>query len=264
MPIFPPLPVVAIGHRGAAGHRPENTMESFELALTMGVHGLEYDVQLSQDGIPVVIHDPTLDRTTDGSGHVNAFSVEQLKGLDAGFRFSGPADDFPFRDRGIRISTLAEVLDAFPNVPAVIEMKADAGPAIAHATARVIADLRTQDRVIVGSFETELLRIIRRRTPRVRTNFGNSEVRNLFVLHHLKLHRLVPLHGDVLMLPPRYERHHLTTPSFRKATRSLNLQMHVWTVNDPLEMRQLIDLGVDGILTDYPDRLIHELRIETS
>jgi glycerophosphoryl diester phosphodiesterase len=84
-------------------------------------------------------------------------------------------------------------------------------------------------------------------------------VRNLFLLHHLRLHRLSPLPGDVLMLPQRFRNHHLTTRRFRKASRQLGLQMHIWTVNDENEMRALIDLGVDGILSDYPDRLLRVL-----
>jgi glycerophosphoryl diester phosphodiesterase len=255
MPIFPTVPLVMIGHRGAAGHLPENTMASFEKAIEMGVHGLELDVQLSADGIPVVIHDPTLDRTTNASGPVGAHTLASLRRLDAGHRFeSGGA--FPFRDQGHRISTLSEVLDVFRDIPITIELKGESGPNLAHATADVIADLGAHDRVIVGSFETSLLNIIRRRLPGVLTNFGNTEVRNLFLLHKVGLHRLGPTPGDVMMIPRRYRDHELATVRFRKATRDLGLEMHIWTVNEPSEMHRMIDLGVDGILTDYPDRLL--------
>lgn len=255
MPIFPDVPLTVIGHRGAAGHVPENTLQSFERAIEMGVHALEFDVQLSADGVPMVIHDPTLDRTTDGTGPVAAYSAEGLRQFDAGYGFQTGDGDFPFRSGGLRISTLADVIDAFPDTPVVIEMKSDGGADLAHATARVIRDHHAEDRVIVGSFESSLLNIVRKRLPRVRTNFGNTEVRNLFVLHLLRLHRLAPRPGDVLMLPRRYKRHELATPGFRRATRDVGLQMHIWTVNEPDEMRFMIDLGVDGILTDYPDRL---------
>jgi glycerophosphoryl diester phosphodiesterase len=235
------------------------------MALQMGADGLELDVHLSADGVPVVIHDPTLDRTTNASGTVSAWTVQELRrDVDPGFRFHAPDGSFPYRDSGIKISTLAEVLDAFPDTPFVIEMKEDSGPPLAHATSRVVQDLRAVDRVIIGSFDSHLLRIVRQQSPRILTNFGNSEVRSLFLLHHLRLHRLSPLPGDVLMLPQRFRNHHLTTRRFRKASRQLGLQMHIWTVNDENEMRALIDLGVDGILSDYPDRLLRVLGRRTA
>jgi glycerophosphoryl diester phosphodiesterase len=254
----PPPRVIA--HRGASGHAPGNTLEAFRLAVEMGADILEMDLQLTADGRVVVIHDDTVDGTTDGSGAVSDLTLAEVKALDAGYRFERPAGEFPFRGAGVVIPTLEEVLEAFAGTPLNLEMKTPAGPRIAEALAGVLRRHRAEDRVLVASFSAEILERFRELMPGVATSLAESEVRTLYVLHRAFLDRWYRSPGVAVQVPERSGGLHVVTPSFLAAARRLGLQVHVWTINDPADMRRLVDLGVDGIITDYPDRLAAVLR----
>lgn len=232
--------VQVVGHRGAMGHAPENTMVSFEMGLALGADWMELDVQLSRDGELVVIHDPTVDRTTNGTGFVRDLSLQELRQLDAGSWF-GP--EFA----GARIVTLSEVLDwARGRTRLIIEIKN--GPIFYPGIAeRVVACVRDHDMlrdVMVISFDHCAVRQTKDLEPALRTGI-------LYVGRVAEPEILAVQSGaEVLMPLSAYVTEDLVT-----SAHAAGLGVSTWTVNEPDEMRRLISLGVDGIGTNYPDRL---------
>ena len=151
------------GHRGAAGVAPENTLPSFERAVHDGAGYLELDVHATRDGVVVVIHDPTLERTTDGAGAVRDLTLQELRRFDAGFRFEhGGAH--PFRGRGVRVPALEELLDAFPTMPLNIEIK-QAEPAIESRVVALLERKGAAARTLLAAESDAIMRRIRTCAP---------------------------------------------------------------------------------------------------
>jgi glycerophosphoryl diester phosphodiesterase len=221
----------------------------------MGSHAIELDLQMSADGHVMVIHDATVDRTTDGTGRVMDMTLEELKALDVGYHFMSPDGGYPYRGKGVRIPTLAEVLERFPTTPLVLDIKTESGKAIVDAVAKAVAYHEAEDRVIAISFDTEFLRRFRHLMPEVPTSFGNSEVLTFFILHLIHLQRWYRPPAELLVVQEYHSRIRVVTSRFVRAAEHLGLEVHVWTINEKEDMRRLVHLGVDGMLTDYPDRL---------
>jgi glycerophosphoryl diester phosphodiesterase len=222
-----------IGHRGASGDFPENTLLAFAQALERGADALECDTRLTADGVPVVIHDATLDRTTNGQGPVEAVDLARLRRLDAG--------------RGERVPTLAETLAAFPRTEFILEIKdrRAAGPA-----RRVLADQHAERRVLVGAFDRGALRPFD-------TGFCRSAARSeTAVFWAMARVGVPPFRASFVAftVPERYGPVTVVSGAFVRAARRLGRPVHVWTVNDPAEGRRLRALGVSGIITNYPGR----------
>ena len=239
-----------IGHRGAAGLAPENTMASFREAVDRwAVDMIELDVHASVDGRCVVIHDDTVDRTTDGTGPVATKRLAELRDLDAGYRFRDERGGRPFRGRGIGVPTLDEVLEAFPDTRFTIEVKAAAaqGPMF-----RTLDRLNARDRVVIAAMEPDH----RTRFSGFRGAVSASEpdARNFYVLHRLFLGRFWTRTADVFQVPERKGVFRIVSPRFVRDARDHGLPVHVWTVNAVSDMNRLLDWGVDGLITDRPDR----------
>jgi glycerophosphoryl diester phosphodiesterase len=217
--------VIIFGHRGAPGYprRSENTMASFTKALQSGATGLEFDVRRCGDGRLVVIHDDTIDRTTNGRGRVSARSYEQLAQFDAG--------------DGERIPLLTDVLDRFGAQCLLnIELK-DSG--IAADVRTLVQDRRLERQVIVSAFEwIELKPLI----PEIPFALLSSKRSNLI--------EMACRMGATAIHPC----HDIATVELIGTAHNARLQVNVWTVNDPAEISRLRDLGVDGIFTDFPER----------
>lgn len=229
-----------IAHRGASAFAPENTMAAFEKAVELGADVLELDLHLSRDGELVVIHDGTLDRTTDGHGQVYERTLEELKRLDAGRWFG---EGFA----GQRIPMLDEVLDRYVGkVPLALEIKAgsDFFPGIEE---RVVSALRRHsaiEQAVVASFDHYALERLKEIEPTLRTAA-------LLVGRPVSISALAgPGRADAIALEAS-----LATKTEVEACRAAGLQLVVWVVNDPVQMRHFIALGVDGIITDRPDLL---------
>lgn len=247
-----------IAHAGAQGYAPSNTLEAFALALELGADTLEMDLQLTADGHVVVIHDGTVDRTTDGEGRVADFALADLQELDAGWYFEGDGD-FPYRGRGVRIPTLAEVFETFPDVFMNIEMKTDSGADIIQAVADLVTAHDREEEVLVASFSADYLRQFRALMPGVLTSMAEEEIRTFYILHFAGLHRWWRPPGEFFQVPEYHDDTHVVTPRFVRAAERLGIDVHVWTVNEPADMRRLLDTGVHGIITDYPNRLVTEV-----
>jgi glycerophosphoryl diester phosphodiesterase len=245
-----------IAHAGAQGHAPGNTMEAFELALEMGADTLEMDLQITADGEIVVHHDGTVDRQTDGTGAIAEMSLEELRELDAGWYFEGPDGDFPFRGQGIGIPTLQEVFEAFPDTFMIIELKTDGGPDIIEPVVELVRRYDREDSVIIASFSLDYVHQVRDLLPGVATNMPEDETRTFYTLHLAGLHRWWRPPGDVFQVPEFHDDRRVVSHRFVRAADRMGVDVQVWTVNDPDDMRRILDFGAHAIMTDYPDVLV--------
>jgi glycerophosphoryl diester phosphodiesterase len=241
------------GHRGAAGILPENTLPSFARAVADGARYLELDVHATADGRVVVIHDSTVDRTTDGSGAVRELSLAEITRLDAGARFQSPEGDRSFGGRGARIPTLEEVLSGFPDIPLNIEVKPP-DPEVVDRVVDLLVSHGATARVLLASARDDLMPAIRRRCLPlgIPTNLASGEVAD-FVgrVADARLGDYRPP-GDALQVPPEWHGIELITAATVRAAHAVGLEVHAWTINTAAEMDRLLDLGVDGIMTDLP------------
>lgn len=260
-PFFENQPeVLVMAHRGGRQLWPENTLYAFQQATALGVEVLEMDVHSTRDGAIVLLHDETVDRTTDGTGSVQDFSLTELQALDAGYQWS--ADDgasFPYRGQGIQIPTLAEVFQALPGYPMNIEIK-QSQPDITAAVCDLIRQYQVTDQVLIASFDMDTIRTFRETCPEVATTLGEDEVRLLYGLSLPYLGALFSPPGQAVQVPEYWGDTHVLTPRFIQAAHNRGLQVHAWTINDPAEMQRFLDLGVDGIITDRPDLLLELLK----
>jgi glycerophosphoryl diester phosphodiesterase len=243
-------PPVAIAHRGSRLLWPENTMEAFSGAVSLGYRHVETDLHLTRDGTLVCLHDHTVDRTTDGTGLVSELDFAELGQLDAGYRHSG-ADGPVFRDKGIHVPSLEEAVLTFPDVAFIVDLKTEnlVGPLIG-----LIDRLGLHDRLIVGSFSDRRLDEFRAVADgRVPTSTGAGLSRSWVLAS--RMGRGVRCDAAALQLPLRSRGVRVVDSRLIAAAHDRGLQVHVWTVNHPDEMAELLDLGVDGIITDRPDLL---------
>jgi len=249
-PLLDPTRRLVIGHRGAAGAAPENTLTGFALALEQGADALELDVQLTADGVPVVLHDPTLDRTTDCTGPVANMSLDAVRQADAGYRFSPDGRTFPWRGCGVGVPTLAEVLAAVPQAPLLVELKtAAAGPPVRQ----LLEDADATARCVVAAYSGEAL------APFPRPPFARGATRADAARAWALALVGRPHRGgqyDLLAVPERWHGLPVTTRRFMRGARAAGRPVHVWTVNDVGTARRLWSLGVSGIVTDHPGRLV--------
>ena len=243
-------------HRGASGERPENTMAAFERAVELGCECIELDVHAAQDGHVVVIHDETLERTTNGLGPVGEYSLAALQQLDAGYRFSPDGGRTqPFRASDVVIPSLEEVLSGFPQVRFTVEIKQSEPP----IEETVVAVLNACDRagdVVLASKEDAVLTRTRKLAPDVATSFAYQEIADF--IQRVTTGRLDDYRppGQAIQIPPDYKGIPLVTEATISAAHRFDLEIHVWTINEPDQIRRLLDLGVDGVMSDFPARLL--------
>jgi glycerophosphoryl diester phosphodiesterase len=242
--------VFVFAHRGARASAPENTLAAFDRAFDLGAHGLEMDVRLARDGIPVVHHDERLERTTSGHGLVADYTSRELAAVDAGFRFAA-ADGFPFRGRGLAVPSLREVLDRYPGVPLIIEMKGNDS----RLPGRTIDELRSAralDRVCLGGFSRAMLARARRLAPDLPTSACRWEMRMLLFRSRLGWPIGSP-RFRVCQPPYRFRGRRVLSPNLVRLLHRAGIPVQPWTVNDPADVREVVGWGVDGLITDEPD-----------
>jgi glycerophosphoryl diester phosphodiesterase len=238
-------PVIA--HRGASGAAPENTLAAFELAVRQGADAFELDVRLTGDGVPVVLHDPTLERTTDRAGPLAALRLADLRDIDAGARFSlDGGRTFPFRAADVRIPSLAEVLRGFPEMPVLLEIKEVAAQ---EAVRTCLIEEHAVERCVLASEHNAALEVFRE--PPFAVAASGPEVGALF--RAVLLRRLPPaVTYRLLSVPVRYRGLPVPTRRFVAAARRLACPVHVWTVDQGATAQLLWERGVAGILTNFP------------
>lgn len=252
--------VLNIAHRGGRGLAPEGTIAAFDNAIKLNVDMFEYDTHITKDGHLVVIHDDTVDRTTEGSGKVNEMTLAEIQALDAGYNFVDQNGEFSFRGQGIYIPTVEEIFKRYPNMRHLIEMK-DTNEVrlyedVIQELWRLIVEYNMQDNVMVGSFDHDINERFEAVTwGQIPIGGGEQVVREFVKKHVPYLNGLAASNIDSLQLPTEAEGYDLTTKNIIQSAKKRNMSIYYWTVNDETKMRELIAKGVDGIITDYPDRL---------
>ena len=234
-------------------------MYAFERAVDLGVDVLETEIHSTADGVLVLMHDSTVVRTTSGTGPVNSFTLEEIKALDAGFNWSNDGGrTFPFRGGGITVPTLEEVFTAFPNIRINVDVK-QLEPSLLDPLCRMIRTFAVTDKVMVASFHSRVLKVFRRMCPEVASSFSAREVTLFYLMNLAFLGSAYRTTACALQVPEYQGKLHLPTRRFVDTAHILNLKVHVWTINETSDMLRLLNLGVDGIITDYPDRLMRLL-----
>lgn len=245
-------PAPNVAHRGGNRQAPEATLPAFAAAAAAGADVLEMDVHVALDGALVVIHDPLLDRTTDGQGRVAALPLAALRSLNAGHRFRTADGAFPYRGAPVAIPTFDEVAAAHPDLRFMVEMKTgDAAEPLCDA----IRAAGRASRTLVGAFRQESLDRFRKICPEVPTTATFREVVLFLGLSFVRLAALYEGPPNALFVSEASGPITVVTPKFLQAARRAGLPVFVWTVNDRTDMTRLLNLGVDGILTDDPAAL---------
>ena len=244
-----------IAHRGASACLPENTLEAFDLAFSkFKVDMIEFDVHTSQDGIPVIIHDGRLERTTNSRGYVSAHSLARLKALDAGFHFSPSPSSFPFRGKGIQIPTLEEVLSRFPEQFLAVEIK-EKDISCLHQVMALIEKYGAHPRCVVGSKHHTISQEMQQRYPSTLRFCSQREVVRLYF--DFKTGKLESKKDPcaVASMPFQNCGIRFDDKGFIDYLHERRIPSFFWTVNDPELMKTLSLKKADGIITDYPARL---------
>lgn len=248
---------LVFAHRGGCALGPENTLAAFDLGIAAGAEGLEFDVHLSADGVPVVHHDATLDRTTSESGPLAARTAAELARIDAGCRFRS-GDAFPFRRQGVGIPSLRDVLRRYPDVRVIVEMKVDSRE-MGEAVAREVHMAGALERVCLAGYGRRSAAAARAALPGVATSACHAEVQ-LAVYRAWAWWplRRAPFGG--FQVPERAGRLRIVSPRFVRYAHGAGLKVHVWTVDEEPDMRRLLEWGVDGLITNRPDLAVDVVR----
>ncbi len=256
-PFFELRVPVIIGHRGAAGTAPENTLPSFERALELGAEVLESDIHVTRDGVPVLVHDPDVARTTEGAGDVASLSFDELQALDAAYRFSPQgSDDFPQRGKAVRIPSLEEAFAAFPGVRFNLEIKA-AGRGLADRVIDLVEKYDRSDLTLLTAGENDIMQTLREARAERAGSFaiGACLADILACIQAATGDGPVPRDVMALQIPDEFGGQPLVTPELIGFAKRTGIAVHVWTINESGTMEQLLDAGVDGLVTDHPERM---------
>lgn len=251
MILLDPLARPVIGHRGNRAHAPENTIPSLLEAVALGADAVEFDVQVTRDGVLVLMHDLTLDRTTDATGPLAGYTLEALCDVDAGARFTRDGHSFSWRGRGVRVPTFDEVVEALPRtLPMIIELKT---PAATPALQAAIERHALHERVIVAGFDPASTAPMR--PGRIALGASTPDVAGLLLPSLLRRPVACPSFR-ALCIPPRHYGVPVPIASLVRATRPHGVVTHVWTVNEVVQARRLWNAGVQGIISDDPGLIL--------
>lgn len=246
------------GHRGACARFPENTMPAFSAALTDGASALELDIQITQDGKVVVIHDPNGLRLCGVSAAVADTPLSTLRTWDIGYGFIAKDGTRPFAQTGLSIPRLDEVLQAFPSVPINIDLKPP-DPGCVARVIDVVTALGATDRVLLTSFHDHVLAAVRSLGFAGRIGFARRDVLSLLGLPLAVLRRRRP-RGHRVQIPTKVGPLRLDSVRFIAKMHALGIAVDYWVINDPDQGAQLLARGADGLMSDDPGRLVPLVR----
>jgi glycerophosphoryl diester phosphodiesterase len=248
-------------HRGGALLAPENTLAAFDRGVGLGADALELDIQMTSDGELVVIHDMTVDRTTSGTGPVSAYTLVELRRLDAGYRFTSDSGaSFPFRGQRLNIPTLREVFVRYPALRVNIDLK-ESTPERERRLWALIQEQGAEERVLVASGELHepIVRFRAISAGRVATSASEREIRFFLFAAWAGAARVLRPPYDALQVPETWRGVRVVSPRVIAAAHRMGLDLHVWTVDARADMDRLLAWGVDGLMSDRPDLLAQAL-----
>jgi glycerophosphoryl diester phosphodiesterase len=251
VPFFGTSKPRVFAHRGGCALGPENTVPAFERGLAVAADGLEMDVHLSSDGIVVVCHDETLDRTTDATGPLNKYTAAELSRVDAGYRYVDAAGRFPYRGCGAGIPTLRDVLRTFRDVPIIIEMKVD-HPEMGRAVSADVVAVSAVDRVCVAGDGSRAVRAAREALPALATSATRRDVRLALYRSWARWPVRRTEYGGY-QIPETSGLTRIVSPTFIRYAHEAGLEVQVWTVDEAADMDRLLEWGVDGLISNRPD-----------
>lgn len=249
-----------IAHQGGYHLAPSGSIAAFDKAVDIGAHVLEYDLHITKDGYLALIHDPTVDRTTDGSGEVAAMTLKEVQALDAGYSFKDLSGEHSYRDQGVYIPDVREMFERYPDKLHMIEIK-DTNPyermdEIITTLWSLVEEFDMQDKVLVAAFDSFILdRVTELTNGQAATGGGKKETTKFVITHKFFLQPFYFPKVDSFQLPLEQAGFDLTDKKLIKGAERLNQQVHYWTINDKDVMLTLLENGAHGIITDRPDLL---------
>lgn len=257
-PYFGPKIPIPFAHRGGAKQWPENTLLAFGNAAALGYLHIETDLRLTADGHFVCFHDPTLERTTNGTGKLEDHTLAELERLDAGHHFVENGS-YTFRGAGTRIPTLEQALALDPRLRYNLEIKSE-DPAVARRLWGLIQHHGIHDRVLVASEHDRVTEEFRKHSRgRVATSAGRQGALRFWARVLSGTWKTAMFPFDALQIPPAFHGIEVVTPRFVEAAHHHGIQIHIWTVDDPAQMVRLLSAGADGLMTDLPEVLMKVL-----
>ncbi len=256
---------LVIAHGGGQGLAPTSTLEAFKNSYELGVDVIEFDVHMTKDGYLAAIHDPTVDRTTNGTGKVNEMTLEEVQALDAGVNFQDEIGEYTYKGKGVHIPTVQEAFAAIPDMRWNIEIKDSNNPHLYRPIAEklwgLIQQYRLEDKVLIASFDQDIVDIVSDVSDgKALTAGGRQEITKLVLLHKIFLNGLYQPKVHAIEIPTEDSSINLIDAKIIKGAHKRGMDVHYWTINDAQTMRELLDLGADGILTDRPDILLDVLK----
>ncbi|MBJ23006.1 MAG: hypothetical protein GY910_28870 [bacterium] len=270
-PFFAPKHPIVIGHRGTAGTHPENTIASFAAALDQGAQVLESDVHVSRDGVPILLHDPHVDRVTEAKGLASDLDWADLRVLDAGYRVEDASGNHPDRGHGHRIPSLEETFASFPGTRFNLEIKCHDAAAIA-ATLDLVERFDRSARTLLAAGEDEIMRDLRAALARhaAEPAMGASLAEIVAAVTsalaptdptaEIRSSSGMPSGVMALQIPPDFAGRPLATTELITHAHAHGVEVHIWTINEIEEIEMLLARGADGIITDFPGRMANWLK----
>ncbi|WP_285763752.1 glycerophosphodiester phosphodiesterase [Biformimicrobium ophioploci] len=250
--------VISHADDSGIGLYPGNSMLFLEEMTKLGVDVLEMDVQLTEDGYIVLMHDETVDRTTEGSGEISQMTLAQLRQLNVGYNWSKDGQSYPYRASPLQIPTIEQVFTEFRGWPMIIEIK-PSSPELGRRLCETVSTYLKEKEVMVSTRHQHVMDAFRKDCPRVATGATENEVRRFVYASLARLPELLEPEYRALHIPMRSGNIELVNRRTLRHANKLGLQTHVWTVNQEPEMRSLVELGTEGIMTDRPDLLLQVL-----
>jgi len=252
---------LVMAHGGGLDLGPAGTLETFRQADEIGADVLEYNVHITADGELVVIHDATVDRTTNGSGRVNDMTLAEVQALDAGYAFQNEEGDYSYRDQGVYIPTVEEVFDEFGHTRHLIELKDTNDPDLYGEMVRemwaLIEAYDMHEDVMIASFDHEINELFADVSDgTVAIGAGEQEAEDFVIAHKAFANLLYNPSADAFQLPTEQRGFNLADWKLIRGAENRGMEVYYWTINDEETMRELIDLGAHGIMTDDPELLI--------
>ena len=259
-PFRSPHRPLVMGHRGDQTVSPENTLLALKNAALLELDVIETDIRMTKDNELILFHDETLDRTTNKTGSVKNYTLDELNHVDLGYSFTlDGGKTFPARGQDWKVVPLRQAFDLFPEMKFNLDIK-DVDPLAPEILAKIIREYSREDSIMVGSFHHHQIQKFRKILPNVNTSASPQEIRRFLTFTALYLERFITPRYSAFQVPISHQNRTIVTKRFVKTAHAKNLAVHVWVVNDRLTIEYLIQIGVDGIFTDDPWLLLEVLQ----